>query len=126
LYRTAGIEHCFSQLSRRNPAGASDRWRSGEWRRGPPAPRERRKPTVRPISNITGAIARGTNRVKPGSTTAGTLELQAVTSLSRLWRQEGKRDEARKLLGDIYDWFTEGFDTADLKDARALLEELSA
>jgi hypothetical protein len=48
-----------------------------------------------------------------------------VTSLSRLWRQQGQRDEARQMLVGIYGWFTEGFDTADLKDARALLGELS-
>ena len=46
-------------------------------------------------------------------------------SLSRLWQQQGKRDEARELLAPIYGWFTEGFDTADLQEAKALLEELS-
>ena len=46
-------------------------------------------------------------------------------SLSRLWQQQGKRDEARQLLAPIYGWFTEGFDTADLQEAKALLEELS-
>ncbi len=46
-------------------------------------------------------------------------------SLSRLWQRQGKRDEARKLLAEIYGWFTEGFDTADLKDAKALLDELT-
>jgi predicted ATPase len=45
-------------------------------------------------------------------------------SLSRLWQQQGKRDEVRELLAPIYGWFTEGFDTADLQDAKALLEEL--
>jgi len=55
---------------------------------------------------------------------AKSLELRAVTSLSRLWQQQGKKEEARKLLAEIYGWFTEGFDTADLKDAKALLEEL--
>jgi predicted ATPase len=45
--------------------------------------------------------------------------------LSRLWRQQGKRDEARQLLAEIYGWFTEGFETADLQEAKALLEELS-
>ena len=44
-------------------------------------------------------------------------------SLSRLWQQQGKRNEARALLGPIYGWFTEGFDTADLQEAKALLEE---
>jgi hypothetical protein len=52
------------------------------------------------------------------------LELRAATSLARLWQQEGKRDDARRLLADIYGWFTEGFDTADLKEAKALLAEL--
>ena len=46
-------------------------------------------------------------------------------SLSRLWQQQGKRDEARELLAPIYSWFTEGSDTKDLQDAKALLEELS-
>jgi predicted ATPase len=53
------------------------------------------------------------------------LELRATTSLARLWQGQGKRVEARKKLGSIYDWFTEGFDTADLKEAKALLGELS-
>jgi predicted ATPase len=51
-------------------------------------------------------------------------ELRAALSLSRLWQQRGKRDAARELLTEVYGWFTEGFDTADLKEARALLEEL--
>jgi predicted ATPase len=46
-------------------------------------------------------------------------------SLSRLWQQQGKRDEARELLAPIHGWFTEGFDTADLQEAKALLQELS-
>ena len=48
-----------------------------------------------------------------------------MTSLSRLLQKQGKKDEARQMLAEIYGWFTEGFDTADLKDAKALLEELS-
>ena len=55
---------------------------------------------------------------------AKSLELRAAMSLSRLWQQPGKRQEASDLLAPIYDWFTEGFDTADLQDARALLAEL--
>ena len=51
-------------------------------------------------------------------------ELRAATGLSRLWQHQGKRAEARQLLTPIYGWFTEGFDTADLQDARALLEAL--
>jgi len=45
--------------------------------------------------------------------------------LSRLWQRQGMKEEARKLLGEIYSWFTEGFDTADLKEAKALLGEVS-
>ena len=52
-------------------------------------------------------------------------ELRAAMSLSRLWRQQGKRQEARELLAPVYGWFTEGFDTADLQEARALLDELA-
>jgi predicted ATPase len=52
------------------------------------------------------------------------LELRAAVSLSRLWQSQGKRQDASDLLAPIYDWFTEGFDTADLKDAKALLDEL--
>ena len=47
-------------------------------------------------------------------------------SMARLWRDEGKREEARDLLAGVYGWFTEGFDTRDLKEAKALLEELGA
>ena len=54
------------------------------------------------------------------------LELRTTTSLARLLRDTGRRDEARAMLTDIYNWFTEGFDTADLKDAKSLLDELSA
>jgi predicted ATPase len=46
-------------------------------------------------------------------------------SLARLWRDQGKRAQARDLLAPVYGWFTEGFDTADLKDAKALLDELA-
>jgi predicted ATPase len=56
---------------------------------------------------------------------AKSWELRAVMSLSRLWQRQGKRDAARQLLAPIYGWFTEGFDTADLQEAKALLEELS-
>ena len=54
------------------------------------------------------------------------LELRAAISLARLWRDQGKRAEARDLLGPIYNWFTEGFDAPDLKDAKALLDELTS
>jgi predicted ATPase len=57
---------------------------------------------------------------------AKSWELRATTSLARLLAKQGKRDEARVVLGEIYGWFTEGFDTVDLKDAKALLDELSS
>ena len=57
---------------------------------------------------------------------AKSLELRAVMSLARLWQQQGKHAEAHELLAPIYGWFTEGFDTADLQEAKALLEELRA
>jgi predicted ATPase len=53
------------------------------------------------------------------------LELRATMSLARLWQKQGKKEDAYKNLSEIYEWFTEGFDTQDLKDAKALLEELS-
>jgi predicted ATPase len=55
---------------------------------------------------------------------AKALELRAALSLSRLWQQQGKRAEAHELLAPIYGWFTEGFDTKDLQEAKALLEAL--
>ena len=56
---------------------------------------------------------------------AKSLELRAATSLARLWQSQDKRQDATDLLAPVYEWFTEGFDTADLKDAKALLDELS-
>jgi predicted ATPase len=64
------------------------------------------------------AIARGQH--------AKSLELRAATSLARLWRDQGKRQEARDLLAPVYGWFTEGFDTLDLKEAKALLDRLDS
>jgi predicted ATPase len=55
---------------------------------------------------------------------AKSWELRTAMSLSRLWQQQGKRDKARELLAPIYGWFTEGLDTTDLQEAKALLEEL--
>jgi predicted ATPase len=54
------------------------------------------------------------------------LELRAALSLAGLWRDQGKRQQAHELLAPVYGWFTEGFDTRDLKEAKALLEELAA
>jgi predicted ATPase len=56
---------------------------------------------------------------------AKSLELRATTSLARLWHQQGKTAEAHPMLSEIYHWFSEGFDTRDLQEAKTLLEELS-
>ena len=56
---------------------------------------------------------------------AKSLELRAAMSLSRLWQKQGKKDDALKMLQEIYGWFTEGFNTGDLKEAKALLDDLS-
>ena len=57
---------------------------------------------------------------------AKSLELRAATSLARLWQQQGKQSEAHQLLADVYNWFTEGFDTKDLQEAKALLDSLGS
>ena len=57
---------------------------------------------------------------------AKSWELRAAMSMPRLWRDQGKRTEARNLLAPVYGWFTEGFETSDLKEAKALLDELAA
>ena len=57
---------------------------------------------------------------------AKSWELRAAMSMARLWRDQGKRDEARELLAPVYDWFTEGFATVDLKEAKTLLDELAS
>ena len=57
---------------------------------------------------------------------AKSWELRAAMGMARRWRDQGKRDEARDLLAPVYGWFTEGFDTLDLKEAKALLDELNA
>ena len=82
------------------------------------------------LAQLCGAARRGGNLFSPGPRhrppPAGeVLELRAAMSLSRLWQQQGKRAEAHELLAPIYGWFTEGFDTADLQEAKALLEELA-
>jgi predicted ATPase len=55
---------------------------------------------------------------------AKSWELRTAMSMARLWRDQGKRDEAHDLLAPIYGWFTEGFDTADLREAKAVLDKL--
>ena len=60
-----------------------------------------------------------------GKQSSKSLELRATTSLARLLEREGRRPEARTMLAEVYNWFTEGFDTSDLKEAKALIDELN-
>ena len=75
-------------------------------------------------SDVEACFARAVARSHEQCATS--LELRASTSLARLWRDQGKVQQARELLAPVYGWFTEGFDTRDLKEAKALLEELAA
>jgi predicted ATPase len=88
------------------------------------------------LHRLEGVALFGLNRLEEGqsaleealriarSQQAKSYELRAATSLARLWGERGRRAEARDLLAPVYGWFTEGFDTADLKEGKALLEEL--
>jgi predicted ATPase len=89
------------------------------------------------LHRLTGTVLLAENKLDEGQSSlqqairlargqqAKSLELRAATSLARLWGEQGRRGEARNLLTPVYGWFTEGFDTADLKDAKALLDELT-
>src|SRR3984893_16740841 len=89
------------------------------------------------LHRLEGMALVGLNRLEEGQSAleealriprrqqAKAYELRAATSLARLWGERGRRAEARDLLAPIYGWFTEGFDTADLKEAKALLDELT-
>jgi predicted ATPase len=89
------------------------------------------------LHRLTGTVLLAENKLDEGQSSlqqairiaqaqqAKSLELRAATSLARLWGEQGRRAEARDLLAPVYGWFTEGFDTADLKDAKALLDELA-
>ena len=90
------------------------------------------------FQRLEGIALRGLNRLEEGekalaeavgvaqSQRARAFELRAATSLARLLGEQGKRAEARDLLAPVYGWFTEGFDTLDLKEAKSLLEQLKA
>jgi predicted ATPase len=91
------------------------------------------------VSRITGELAVKSSKSQPSKAQdyferaltvarqqqAKSWELRAAMSMARLWRDQGKRHEARDLLAPVYGWFTEGFDTLDLKEAKALLEQLA-
>ena len=77
-------------------------------------------------TNLINAQAEFTKAIKIAAEQGARLfELRATTSLARLLAKQGKHSEGRTMLAQIYNWFTEGFDTADLKDAKALLDELN-
>jgi predicted ATPase len=89
------------------------------------------------LNRIEGIALSGLNRLEEAqnsleealrvaqSQQAKSYELRAAMSLGRLWGEQGRRAKARELLASVYGWFTEGFDTADLKEAKALLDELA-
>ena len=74
------------------------------------------------VSEAEAAIQRGIHVARRQN--AKSWELRGATSLARLWIQQGRREQARALLAPVYGWFQEGFDTADLKNAKMLLKEL--
>jgi predicted ATPase len=90
------------------------------------------------LHRIAGTLLLGENKLEEGEASlqqairiaqaqqAKSLELRAVRDLARLWGDQGRRSEARDLVAPVYNWFTEGFDTADLKEAKALLDQLGA
>ena len=89
------------------------------------------------LRHLEGVALVGLNRLQEGQIAleealriarwqqARSYELRAATSLARLWGEQGRRGEARELLAPVYGWFTEGFDTQDLKEAKGLLDELT-
>jgi predicted ATPase len=90
------------------------------------------------LHRLTGTVLLAENKLDEGEASlqhaihiaqaqqAKSLELRASASLARLWRDQGKPQQARELLAPVYGWFSEGFDTLDLKEAKALLDELHA
>ena len=89
------------------------------------------------LHRLTGTVLLAENRLDEGQASlqqairiaqaqqAKALELRAAVSLARLWGEQGRRVEAHDLLAPVYGWFAEGFDTADLKEAKTLLDELT-
>ena len=95
------------------------------WQNGRPETRRHRTPHLDQFAAEEPAEACFQNALKVSrEQSAKSFELRAATSMSRLWQKQDKNDEARQMLTEIYGWFTEGFDTYDLKQAKLLLEEL--
>jgi hypothetical protein len=91
------------------------------------------RPCLRPgdamdlgLGSLLGRFHRGQWLRQCGCAAGEVWELRAAMSMGRFWRDQGKRNEARDLLAPVYGWFNEGFDTLDLKEAKALLDELAS
>jgi tetratricopeptide (TPR) repeat protein len=102
--------------------------RAGERYNEPEVPRQRGELLLRQAGEAAGPEAEACFQqalTAARQMQAKSFELRAATSLARLWQRQGRSEEARQLLQDVYDWFTEGFDTIDLRQAKTLLDELS-
>jgi TOMM system kinase/cyclase fusion protein len=112
----AELYRLYGELSLRT--GESETGRTGDKKIFPDSPIPRF-----PVSSPEACFLKAIDIARQQS--AKSWELRASTSLARLWQSQGKKAEAHKLLSDVYNWFTEGFDTKDLQEAKALIEELS-
>ena len=92
--------------------------------RGPSNCRGNRAELVAAECGESGRVFRALSHGRARAQLAKSWELRAAMSMARLWRDQGKREAARDLLAPVYGWFTEGFDTRDLKEAKALLDAL--
>ena len=88
-------------------------------------PNKRRNKYAGAVRAVRGSRALNKGRVRGCRQQAKSWELRAVISLAHLWQKQGQHDQARSRLEQIYNWFTEGHDTADLRDAKALLDQLN-
>ena len=119
LGRTAEAQACFTEAARVVET-TDERWSEAEILHRVPGD------LLDAAGDQTGAERRYRQAIAVAERQSAKLfQLRASVSLARLWRDQGKRAEARDLLGPIYHWFTEGFDAPDLKDAKALLDELA-
>ena len=127
IYRLQG-ELLLGQASREQRAGSKEQEEARDWRLETSPPSSQASSLKSQVSQAVAQEAESyfLKAVEIARRQqAKSLELRAVTSLSRLWQQQGKQQEAHQMLSEIYNWFTEGFDTKDLQEAKALLQELS-
>ena len=118
-----------SRLTRKleQPRGTSERSGFGRELASVPEPTTRMTQLRHARPGRRRPLRRGQQREasSPLSTCAKTLELRSALALAQLWQRQGRKIDARELLFPVYAWFTEGFETPDLKDAKVLLEQLS-